>query len=58
MKEYEMFLEKVSHNFCQIVINYDVSVSEGGLRIGGGGIVNNNYEVEYEASSKLMGHKD
>lgn len=39
MNEYEMFSTKVSHGFCQIVINYDVSVSEGGLRIGGGGIV-------------------
>ncbi len=58
MNEYEMLLAKVSHGFCQIVINYDVSVSEGGLRIGGGGIVNNNCEVEYEASNKLMVHKD
>jgi hypothetical protein len=58
MNECEMFSAKVSHGFCQIVINYDVSVSESGLRIGGGGIVNNNSEVEYKANNELMGHKD
>ncbi len=44
-----MFLAKVSHCFCQIVINYDVNVSESGLRIGGGEIVNNNSEVGYKS---------
>jgi hypothetical protein len=58
MNECGMFSAKVSHDFCQIVVNYDVSVSEGGLKIGGGRIVNNNSKVEYEVSSKLMGHKD
>jgi len=58
MNECEMFSVKISLDFCQIVINYNVNVNEGGLRIGGDGIVNNNREVEYEASSKLMGHKD
>jgi hypothetical protein len=35
-----------------------INVSESGLRIGGGGIANNNSEVEYKANNELMGHKD
>jgi hypothetical protein len=58
MNECEMFLAKDSHGFFQIVINYDVSVNESGLRIGGGGIVNNTSEVDYKANNELMGHKD